>query len=107
MLDEVVRIVPPDALFRGNARAWHSEAIQRLVLRAPDLTGSHVQEMLDSAKGILTASEQQSQTTSDFRPSTAEALAQTRGKYAFVGTSVESFLQRKREDIEREDRRCP
>jgi hypothetical protein len=33
-------------------------------------------------------------------------LAQTRGKYAFVKTSVEEFLRRKREDLEGEDPKC-
>ena len=31
------------------------------------------------------------------------ALTQIRGKYAFVQTSVDEFLQRKHEDVERED----
>lgn len=35
-----------------------------------------------------------------------DALAQIRGKYSFVQTSVDKFIQRKHEDVEREDSQC-
>ena len=35
----------------------------------------------------------------------AEVLAETRGKYAFVNTSVDEFIRRKRDDLDLENTR--
>ncbi len=59
-----------------------------------------VAEMVSGIRILL----DQIDTTQNRYPNFGEHLTKIRGKYAFVPTSVDDFLKRKREDLEREHR---
>jgi hypothetical protein len=107
-LEETSLLVGPDALVEQEPRIdiWRemrNRAAHALPGRA-DLDKEKVKAMLTGVRTLLERIDRPPDGSSSFRP-VEDALTKTRGKYASVGTSVDEFLKRKYDDLEREARK--
>ncbi len=99
-LDEACLLVAPNASDEQGAyleiwREMHNRAVHPSLDRAAP-GKEEVKAMLTGIRSLL-----EQIATPESRPA-EDALAETRGKYAFVATSVEQFLKRKHDDLELE-----
>jgi hypothetical protein len=107
-LEEASLLAGPDALVEQEPRVeiWR-EMRNRAAHALPGRGGldkEEVKAMLTGVRTLLAQIDRPSARSSSFRP-VEDALTKTRGKYAFVGTSVDEFLKRKYDDLEREARK--
>jgi hypothetical protein len=108
VLDEATRFLPPAAITaEGQINVWREMRNRAAHPGSTELTIEQVKAMVAGIRGMLNQADEKSQLESSSLPPVEDALAQIRGKYAFVQTSVDEFLKRKREDLDLEDRKCP
>ena len=70
----------------------------------PELNAEQVKRMVTSIRAMLRQTDRPHAGSSSL-PSIEDALKRTRGKYAFVETSVDEFLKRKHQGLELEDQK--
>ena len=108
VLEEASLLLDPHVLdeARDNAKAWR-EMRDRAAHPSPgrpELDAEQVNAMLAGVRAMLDKADV-SQPRSTGLPLIEEVLTKTRGKYAFVKTSVDEFLKRKHEELELEDQK--
>jgi hypothetical protein len=69
-----------------------------------DLDKEAAKAMIDGVRALIEQAHSPQGKSTSFRL-TEKALSKTRGKYAFVPTSVDEFLERKHADLDLEDRK--
>jgi hypothetical protein len=105
VLEETSLLVSPDALgqLQRHVEIWRemrNRAAHPLPRRA-ELDTEEVKAMLTGIRTLLEQIDRQQGKPTSFR-AVEDALAKIRGKYTFVGTSVDEFLKRKHDDLELE-----
>jgi hypothetical protein len=105
VLEEASLLVSPDALEeqQRHVEIWRElrNRTAHLVPGRAELEKEEVKAMLTGLRTLLEQIDRPPRRPTLFRP-VEDALTKTRGKYVFVGTSVDEFLKRKHDDLELE-----
>jgi hypothetical protein len=108
VLEEACLLLDPVALEKQKdlVKIWR-EMRNRPEHRSPvrsELDAEQVKTMVTGIRAMLDEAERQ-QARSMPSPPAQDALTKTRGKYAFVQTSVDEFLKRKHQELDLEDQK--
>jgi predicted DNA-binding protein (UPF0278 family) len=111
-LEEITRFSVADVVTdeaRNQINLWREIRNQSVHSGSPEttkLTAEQFNNFVRSIREMLDRAGASAQCRSKSPTPIDQSLIQTRGKYAFVKTSVEEFLKHKREDLEAEDPKC-